>query len=76
MANIVEQWLTFSWGPNIWAILIATIVALVLPLLVHLLVYRRTAPTALPTFVLIGPTGAGKTALLTLVCYHRMTCKY
>lgn len=51
-----------------WAILIAFVVALSLPILLHTFLYRASRKTAVtPTFLLLGPSGAGKTLLLTLV---------
>jgi signal recognition particle receptor subunit beta len=50
------------------AILIAFVVSISLPLLVHLFLYRTsTGAGATPTFLLLGTSGAGKTSLLTLV---------
>ncbi|KAF2684411.1 P-loop containing nucleoside triphosphate hydrolase protein [Lentithecium fluviatile CBS 122367] len=42
------------------------LLAVLLPILLHQFLYRKAAPTTLPTFLLIGPSGAGKTAFLTL----------
>jgi signal recognition particle receptor subunit beta len=52
-----------------WAILIAFVVAISLPILVHSFLYRASGKSAAaPTFLLLGTSGAGKTSLLTLVC--------
>lgn len=60
--------LTTLLSGNIYAILFALFVALSLPLLVHLVLYRSSAHGAnAPKFILLGPSGAGKTSLLTLV---------
>ncbi|KAF2877617.1 signal recognition particle receptor beta subunit-domain-containing protein [Massariosphaeria phaeospora] len=61
-----DSWLTAALAPTPSTIALTLFVALVLPILVHLFLYRQAAPTALPTFVLVGPSGGGKTALLTL----------
>ena len=51
-----------------WAILLAFVVALSLPILLHSFLYRTSSRhTATPTFLLLGISGAGKTSLLTLV---------
>jgi signal recognition particle receptor subunit beta len=51
-----------------WAILIAFVVAISLPILLHSFLYRASSrSTATPTFLLLGTSGAGKTSLLTLV---------
>jgi len=62
-----DSWLTAAFAPNPSAIAFTLLLAIVLPLLLHQFIYRKAAPTTLPTFLLIGPSGAGKTALLTLV---------
>ena len=54
-------------SPTPLAIGVAVLLVLSIPLFLHLLIYRSTASTTLPSFLLIGPSGAGKTALLTLV---------
>lgn len=56
------------------SILIALVVSLSLPLLLHLFLYRASARVAAtPTFLLLGTSGAGKTALLTLVSSESFT---
>ncbi|KAF2013017.1 P-loop containing nucleoside triphosphate hydrolase protein [Aaosphaeria arxii CBS 175.79] len=62
-----DSWLTAAFAPNISTILISFLVAITLPILLHRWIYRRATPTTLPTFLLIGPSGAGKTALATLI---------
>ncbi|KAJ9669831.1 hypothetical protein H2201_000217 [Coniosporium apollinis] len=62
-----DSWLSRSFGPYLSTILLAAFVSVALPLLLHLYIYRKTAPTSLPAFLLIGPSGAGKTSLLTLL---------
>ena len=58
--------LLFSGDPL--AILIAFVVSFSLPLLLHLLFFRpSTRVAAIPTFLLLGISGAGKTSLFTLV---------
>ena len=54
-------------GPSPLAIGIAILLVLSIPLFLHLVIYRSTSSTTLPSFLLVGPSGAGKTALLTLV---------
>ncbi|KUL90004.1 hypothetical protein ZTR_02753 [Talaromyces verruculosus] len=52
---------------NPTAILVALLVTLSLPILLHLIFYRKAASPPLSTFVLLGPSGSGKTAFLSLV---------
>ncbi|KAF2704295.1 P-loop containing nucleoside triphosphate hydrolase protein [Pleomassaria siparia CBS 279.74] len=61
-----DSWLTAAFAPKLSTIVITILVAFLLPVLAHLFLYRKTVSTALPTFLLIGPSGGGKTALLTL----------
>ena len=58
--------LAFMPHPTPLSLLIAALVILSIPLILHTIVYRHTSAT-LPTFLLIGPSGAGKTSLTTLV---------
>ncbi|KAF2259889.1 hypothetical protein CC78DRAFT_547985 [Lojkania enalia] len=61
-----DSWLTAAFAPNVSTIILTLLVALLLPIALHQFIYRVQSPTALPTFLLIGPSGAGKTAFLTL----------
>jgi signal recognition particle receptor subunit beta len=64
-----DGWLTAALSPTPTAILITLAIALLLPVLLHAGLYRKAAKAAdKPTILLLGPTGAGKTALTTLVC--------
>lgn len=60
--------LTKLLSGNIYSILIAIVIALSLPALLHLFLYRASNKIKLvPTFVLLGTSGAGKTALFSIV---------
>ncbi|KAF1838271.1 P-loop containing nucleoside triphosphate hydrolase protein, partial [Decorospora gaudefroyi] len=62
-----DSWLTAAFSPNLATILLTVVVALALPIILHSFLYRKAAAaTALPTFLLVGPSGAGKTAFTTL----------
>lgn len=63
-----DSWVTRLFSGDPWIILLALLVALSLPILLHLYFYttsRRAAIT--PTFLLLGPSGSGKTSLLSIV---------
>lgn len=62
-----QSWATSLMGPTPLAIGFAILLVLSVPLFLHLVIYRSTSSTTLPSFLLVGPSGAGKTALLTLV---------
>jgi signal recognition particle receptor subunit beta len=65
-----DSWLTAAFSPNLSTILLTLVVALVLPILLHSLLYQTAGDaTTLPTFLLVGPSGGGKTAFATLVCH-------
>ncbi len=62
-----QSWASSLMGPTPLAIGVAILLVLSVPLFLHLVIYRSSSSTTLPSFLLVGPSGAGKTALLTLV---------
>lgn len=62
-----DGWLTLAFGPHLSTIVVTLVIALILPVLLHQFIYRRQTPASLPTFLLVGPSGAGKTAFLTFL---------
>ncbi|OCK91431.1 P-loop containing nucleoside triphosphate hydrolase protein [Cenococcum geophilum 1.58] len=62
-----DSWLTLAFGPHLSTIVVTLVIALILPVLLHQFIYRRQTPASLPTFLLVGPSGAGKTAFLTFL---------
>jgi signal recognition particle receptor subunit beta len=72
-----DSWLTAAFSPKPTTILITLLVTLVLPILLHTFLYRNAAAsTSLSTFLLLGPSGGGKTAFTTLVPHPRLLCSY
>lgn len=69
--SALSSWLTWAFSPAISAIIVTLLVTLSLPILIHTYLYRQAARKELPSFLLLGPSGGGKTALLTLV--HQIT---
>ncbi|KAI8938553.1 hypothetical protein NX059_004439 [Plenodomus lindquistii] len=62
-----DSWLTAAFSPKLSTILATLLVALVLPVLLHGFLYRAAAAgQSQPAFLLLGPSGAGKTAFATL----------
>ncbi|KAJ4989921.1 srp receptor beta subunit [Stagonosporopsis vannaccii] len=62
-----DSWLTQALSPTLSTILLTLAVALLLPIALHSFLYRKAAAaTGLPAFLLVGPSGAGKTAFTTL----------
>jgi signal recognition particle receptor subunit beta len=67
----VEAWLTWAFSPTISAIIATLLVATLLPIIIHFYLYNTAkSGSSIPTFLLIGPSGAGKTSLLTLVSHR------
>ncbi|OAP58792.1 hypothetical protein AYL99_06089 [Fonsecaea erecta] len=63
-----ESWATKLLSGDPVAIFIAVVVAIALPILVHLYLYTQTARAkVVPSFLLLGPSGAGKTSLVSLL---------
>jgi hypothetical protein len=62
-----DSWATAAFAPKGPTIAITFLFAVLLPILLHQFLYRTATPAALPSFLLIGPSGGGKTAFLTLV---------
>lgn len=63
-----DSLLTKAFSPNLTTILITVVIAIALPILLHTILYRQAAAsTSIPTFLLVGPSGGGKTAFTTLV---------
>lgn len=57
----------FTLGPSGWAVLLVTLIVISIPVSLHLYWFNSRSSTTLPSFLLTGPSGAGKTSLLTLV---------
>jgi signal recognition particle receptor subunit beta len=68
--SALERWMTWAFSPSISAIAVTLTISLLLPILLHYYLYRKAVSKELPSFLLIGPSGAGKTSLLTLVGYR------
>ncbi|KAL8903211.1 MAG: hypothetical protein Q9207_004077 [Kuettlingeria erythrocarpa] len=58
--------LTFLPEPSPSFIVLSLLLVISIPLILHLIIYNTTSDT-LPTILLVGPSGAGKTALATLL---------
>ncbi|MCJ1319935.1 hypothetical protein MMC15_005271 [Xylographa vitiligo] len=61
-----SSWTTILLAPTPLAIAVTLVIAVVTPLFLHFIIYRSTSTTSLPSFLLLGPSNAGKTSLLTL----------
>ncbi|GAQ06923.1 hypothetical protein ALT_4244 [Aspergillus lentulus] len=65
--GLAERIFTSLLDGNLVAIAVTTLIAFGLPVLLHFLFYRSVASPPLSNFLLLGPSGAGKTALLSLL---------
>ncbi|KAI6087389.1 P-loop containing nucleoside triphosphate hydrolase protein [Hypoxylon rubiginosum] len=62
-----KQLLEYILTPSSEIFIVGAIIVLLLPILVHLYISRSTPYTHLPSIVLLGLPGGGKTSLLTLL---------
>ena len=62
-----DSWATAAFSPKPSTIAVTILIVVLLPLLLHQFLYRKVTSTTQPTFLLVGPSGGGKTAFLTLV---------
>ena len=62
-----KQMLEFLLTPSASIFIVGGLIVLLVPLLIHYLILRSTPYTSLPAILLAGPSGAGKTSLLTLL---------
>ena len=65
--SMLAKILTTLLEPKPLIILLTILVAVLLPLFLHITLYRASSTITLPSFLLVGPSGSGKTTLLTLV---------
>lgn len=65
--NSVTGIATLLLGGNLIAIAIAIVIAFGVPIFLHFVFYRAAASPPSSNFLLLGPSGAGKTAFTTLV---------
>jgi len=56
--------------PSLPVFVVGALVVVLFPVLLHFYLHRTTAYVTLPTVLLVGPSGAGKTSLLTLLERH------
>lgn len=61
------DWLELGLRPTPATVIVTFLIAMLLPLLLHTYLYRSAQSTQLPAILLVGPSGAGKTSLMTLV---------
>ncbi|CAI6337444.1 unnamed protein product [Periconia digitata] len=62
-----DSWATAAFAPKLSTIIVVGLITFLVPIFLHYLAYRRAAASAKATkgILLIGPSGAGKTAFLT-----------
>lgn len=62
----MQQWAYALLTPSPLGLIIAILLAISIPILLHSFVFRTSGLVTLPSIILIGPSGSGKTSLLTL----------
>lgn len=63
----ITQFLEYILTPSKPVFIVGALIVFLVPILVHIFVTRSTPYTNLPSILLVGPPGAGKTSLLTLL---------
>ncbi|KAI1157512.1 signal recognition particle receptor beta subunit-domain-containing protein [Nemania serpens] len=63
----LKRFLEYIFTPSTPVITVGLLIVFVVPVLVHLWVSRQTSYASLPYVLLAGPSGGGKTSLLTLL---------
>ncbi|KAK6209900.1 signal recognition particle receptor beta subunit [Colletotrichum tabaci] len=66
MSGSLTEFFELIMTPSAPVILIGAAIVLLFPILLHYILIKSTPYTTLPSVLLLGPAGAGKTALLTL----------
>ncbi|CZT01166.1 related to SRP102-signal recognition particle receptor, beta chain [Rhynchosporium agropyri] len=64
--SMIQNWAHALLTPSPLGLVIAILLAVSIPILLHSLVFRTSGLINLPSILLIGPSGSGKTSLLTL----------
>ena len=67
LLDLLKSFLEATLTPSPAVFIIGGLIVLLAPIILHHLYTRTTPYTSLPTVLLAGPSGAGKTALLTLL---------
>ncbi|KAK7941210.1 hypothetical protein PG997_002966 [Apiospora hydei] len=66
MEQLIE-YIEYILTPSTPVFVVGALIVVLVPIIVHIFVTQSTPYTSLPSVVLVGPPGAGKTALLTLL---------
>ncbi|KAH8673792.1 srp receptor beta subunit [Xylariales sp. PMI_506] len=61
------SFLEYIFKPSVPVFIVGLLIVFIVPVIVHYCITRETPYTNLPSILLIGPPGAGKTSLLTLL---------
>jgi signal recognition particle receptor subunit beta len=64
---LVKSLLEAMLRPSAPVFIVGGLIVLFLPVLLHYILHRATPYTTLPSILLVGPSGAGKTSFLTLL---------
>ncbi|KAI6246863.1 Signal recognition particle receptor subunit beta [Erysiphe necator] len=65
--TVQRKWILPSVDRMSYEIIVALVIVLTIPFLLHYIFYRSSGNKTVPSFILLGPCGSGKTSLLTLL---------
>ncbi|PVH81279.1 P-loop containing nucleoside triphosphate hydrolase protein [Cadophora sp. DSE1049] len=65
-SSTIQGWAHALLTPSPLGLVVAVLLAISIPILLHSFVFRTSGLVTLPSILLIGPSGSGKTSLLTL----------
>ncbi|KAI0835638.1 P-loop containing nucleoside triphosphate hydrolase protein [Hypoxylon sp. FL0890] len=65
--EVLKQFLEYILTPSGEIFIVGLLIVFIVPILVHLYIAQSTPYTTLPSILLLGPSGGGKTSLLTLL---------
>jgi signal recognition particle receptor subunit beta len=65
--DVLKHYLEYILTPSTPVFVVGALIVLLAPILVHFYIGSSTSYTSLPSILLVGPPGGGKTSLLTLL---------
>lgn len=69
----LAEWAEAILSPSPLGLVVGILLVLTLPIFIHFFIHRPAGLTLLPSILLVGPSESGKTSLLTLVGFVKMS---
>lgn len=66
-----QAWLQMLLNPSPLGLILSILIAVSIPVLLHYFITRASGLSSLPSILVVGSSGSGKTAFVTLVCLAR-----